>query len=188
MVTLVLLGAAGLTAGCASATANGWPPKRAEKGSFALFSAAFGDGQPIEREYAMQAAGGDNVSPPLEWADPPPDTRSFALEVVDMHPKANEWVHWLVTDIPASETMLAKNASADGLRGAAKQLVNGFGDRGWGGPQPPRGSGRHDYRFTIIALDTPTLGLTDAASLKEFRAAVSEHALDSATMVGTLAR
>jgi Raf kinase inhibitor-like YbhB/YbcL family protein len=188
IATLVLLGAAGMAVGCASSSASGWPPKPAEKSSFALFSEAFGDGQPIERVYATAAAGGDNTSPPLEWSDPPPDTRSYAIEVVDLSPVANEWVHWLVVDIPAGEALLLQGASQRGLPGVSKQLTNGFGYSGWGGPQPPPGSGRHDYRFTVIALDTPTLGLSAGSSLKQFRAAASEHALDSASMVGTFER
>lgn len=188
IATLVLLATAGLCVGCSAASTNGWPPKPSQNSSFSLSSEAFGNGQPIEQVYTMEAAGGRNVSPPLSWAEAPPKTRGFALEVVDMHPRANGWVHWLVSDIPAGEVGLQEDASAAGLPGTARQLTNGFGLAGWGGPQPPQGSGRHDYRFTVIAVDTPTLGLSADASLNDFRAAVKEHALDSASMVGTFQR
>ena len=44
--------------------------------SFELTSNAFVEGEPIPQKYTCD---GEDVSPPLEWADPPQDTQSFAL-------------------------------------------------------------------------------------------------------------
>ena len=32
------------------------------------------------------------------------------------------------------------------------ELLNSFGKKGWGGPQPPKNSGVHKYIFKIFAL------------------------------------
>ena len=46
------------------------------------------------------------------------------------------------------------------------EVENTFGDAGYGGPQPPRGTGAHDYRITVHALGVPTVGV-DARSRPE---------------------
>ena len=44
--------------------------------TFTLTSPAFSQGAPIPKRYAKD---GDNISPELEWTDPPPGARSFVL-------------------------------------------------------------------------------------------------------------
>jgi phosphatidylethanolamine-binding protein (PEBP) family uncharacterized protein len=62
----------------------------------------------------------ENVSPQLSWADAREETRSFALSLVDRHPVAGNYVHWLVVDIDADVTTLktgaARAAMPDGSR------------------------------------------------------------------------
>jgi len=89
-------------------------------------------------------------SVPLTWSNPPAGTKSFVLLMDDPHPVAKFWVHWLVTDIPASATELLENADKTGLPPEAKQLANSFGDTAYGGPCPPKGS--HTYRFRLYAM------------------------------------
>src|SRR5438105_5719467 len=48
--------------------------------TFSLRSSAFSKGEPIPAKYT---ADGENLSPPLEWSDPPAGTKSFALIVED---------------------------------------------------------------------------------------------------------
>lgn len=68
---------------------------------FTLSSPAFEDGTAMPTRYAHQGVtGGKNVSVPLQWENPPDETKSFALVCVDIHPIANNWVHWLVVNIP----------------------------------------------------------------------------------------
>src|ERR1700753_1118838 len=50
---------------------------------------------------------GENVSPPLEWRNPPAATKSFALILVDPEGRAGLGVvHWVAYGIPASVTRL----------------------------------------------------------------------------------
>lgn len=48
--------------------------------AFSLTSPAFRDGERIPARYT---ADGENFSPPLQWSDPPPGTKSFAIVVED---------------------------------------------------------------------------------------------------------
>ena len=64
-----------------------------------ITSAVFADKGPIPIKFVMPGAGGKNISLPLNWSEVPAGTKSFALTIVDPHPVANNWVHWLVIDI-----------------------------------------------------------------------------------------
>ena len=69
-----------------------------------ITSSAFPEGGKIPLPYVMPGAGGQNVSVPLSWSGAPAGTQSFALAMVDPHPVANNWVHWLVVDLPKGST------------------------------------------------------------------------------------
>lgn len=158
---------------------------------FALSSPAFGPGAPIAEKYALHAhgAGAGEPSIPYVWTAPPAGTRSFALSLVDHAPVAHEWVHWLVIDVPATATGLPEGASHSAtLPSGSRELANGFGSIGYGGPMPPPGSGAHPYEATVYALDVPTIDLPQRASLAQFQQAIAGHVLGQATYTGTFQR
>ena len=155
---------------------------------FTLGSPAFADGGAIPVKYANTGVeGGENVSPPLEWEDPPEGTLTFAISMVDRHPVANRWVHWLVVNIPADVTSLSEGAST-AMHGGASQPKNTFGETGYGGPQPPAGSGDHDYQFSVYALRTENVDLPADVALDEFLDAVQPQMLGFATVTGVFGR
>lgn len=124
-------------------------------GGFKVSSPDFKDAGAIPARFAtLQVAGGENLSPALEWTGQPAGTKCFVVTVVDHHPMARRWVHWMVLNLPATTQGLKRGAAADGLPAGAEQLDNSFGANGYGGPQPPRGSGAHEYVFTVYALKT----------------------------------
>jgi len=151
-----------------------------------LTSPAYGDGETIPARFAtVNVMGGTGVSVPLSWDDPPPATRSFVLAIIDTHPVACGWVHWLVTDIPAETRHLSEGASRPfGIPFPAMELPNTSGHRGYGGPQPPAGSGVHDYVANLYALDVEHLDAATDASWEEVRSAVSGHVLENVALVG----
>ncbi|MCI0656047.1 MAG: YbhB/YbcL family Raf kinase inhibitor-like protein, partial [Acidobacteria bacterium] len=105
---------------------------------------------------------GEDLSPPLTWADPPEGTKSFALISDDPDAPGGTWVHWVVWNIPASSRGLAQGVPtsaqwADGTR----QGITDFRRVGYGGPCPP--SGTHRYFFHLYALDA-MLDLASGAS------------------------
>lgn len=133
-------------------------------------------------------AGARNASPHLEWSDTPPGTHSLVLTIVDLHPIANGWVHWLVVDIPAGTAGLAGGASGQSMPSGASELRNTFGTAGYGGPQPPPGSGPHEYRMTVYALDVPGLPLPPDAALRHVERAMKGHILGEASVSGWFER
>ena len=153
-----------------------------------ITSSAFSDGGKIPIQYVMPGAGGQNVSVPLTWSNPPAGTQSFALAMVDPHPIAHNWVHWLVIDLPREATSLPPGASGKQMPKGAVELKNSFGELGYGGPQPPRGSGDHPYVFTLYALKVAKLDLGANASLPNFKKALEGKTLGSATITGKYGR
>ena len=149
-----------------------------------ISSAAFRDGDKIPIRYAMPAVGGKNISIPLTWKNPPPGTKSFALSMVDPHPVARNWVHWLVINIPANAVSLEEGASGKKMLQRSVELKNSFGEIGYGGPQPPKGSGDHPYVVTLYALSVDKLDLGANTSLDAFRKALDGKVLTSVTLTG----
>lgn len=145
-----------------------------------LTSPAFHDGGEIPAKYTSD---GINVSPPLEWIDVPPRTRSLALVVDDPDaPDPEEptttWVHWVIVDLPPNRHELHENLGhlAHGHVG-----LNDWNRAAWGGPSPP--IGRHRYFFKLYALDC-TLELKRPTKA-ELERAMAGHILAEATLVGT---
>jgi len=137
-----------------------------------ISSSAFKNKGKIPVQYVMPGAGGQNLSVPLTWKNVPPGTKSFALSVIDPHTVAQNWVHWLVIDLPSQVTSLEEGASGRKMPAGAIELKNSFGDIGYGGPQPPRGTGDHPYVVTIYALNLEKLDLGVNISLSQFKKAL----------------
>src|SRR6185295_14813947 len=92
------------------------------------------------------------------------------------------FVHWLLYRIPAKTTNLEENMAAIAeLPNGARQGRNGFGDLGYGGPQPP--SGTHRYFFHLYALDV-LLTLAPGISRAELDRALDGHVIEEAQMMG----
>jgi len=122
---------------------------------------------------------GRNVSPQLSWEDVPEETKSFALSVTDPDAPGGTWIHWLVYDI-SNELRKIERAS---LPEGAKEVVNDFGKRPYGGPCPP--SGTHRYFFTIYALDTEQL---EGLNKRNFFDKVEKHTIEKAAIKGLYKR
>jgi Raf kinase inhibitor-like YbhB/YbcL family protein len=140
--------------------------------------------------FAMRAIlGGHNISIPYVWQGAPIGTRSFALALVDTAPVAHNWVHWLVIDLPADSSALPEAASGtSAMPHGAMELRNTFGTIGYGGPQPPIGTGAHPYVATLYALDTDKLAVLAAVTREEVLSAMDGHVLASATCTGRFGR
>ena len=138
-----------------------------------LTSGSFEDGAEIPQRHGKKI---DNVSPALAWTDVPAGTRSFALSVVDRHPVARGYVHWLVVDIAPDVSSLAEDAAAGRMPSGAREV------RPYAGPFPP--SGTHDYAFTLYALGVAHLDVPKGASLEAFEGAVGAATLAEAVLTG----
>lgn len=153
-----------------------------------ISSSAFKDGEKIPIQFVMPGAGGKNISVPLSWKNIPSGTKSFALSVVDPHPVAQNWVHWLVINIPANMASIEEGASRKNMPLGSVELTNSFRDIGYGGPQPPKGTGDHPYIFTLYALSEEKLNLGVNTSLSAFKKALEGKILRSTTLTGKYGR
>lgn len=150
---------------------------------FVLSSSAFEDLADIPAQYTC---GGEDISPPLAWSEPPAGTISLVLILDD--PDAVPivgyvWDHWVMVNIPASVRGLTENIPTDEtLADGSIQGKNSFGSIGYGGPCPP-GDQKHGYIFSLYALDT-TLELKSGVLKKEVMSAIDGHVLAEAHLVG----
>ena len=77
-------------------------------------SPAFKDGTMMPRKFANNTAGnancvGENISPALNWSNPPDGTKSFALTMVDPEGRGGSGViHWVAYGISPSVTGFAE--------------------------------------------------------------------------------
>ena len=97
-------------------------------------------------------------------------------------------MHWLLLDIPAKTAGIAEGTSARKIPPGSKELYNSFGEAGYGGPEPPEGSGPHRYVITLYALDIEKLDLTANASLAAFRKIIEGRVVASASLTGIYER
>lgn len=157
---------------------------------FKLECQSYKDNEDIPTKYAhTSVVGGRNISPGFQWSDPPVTTKSFAFTIVDPHPVAKNWVHWMVVNIPFNERTLVEGASrSNSLPAGAKELINSFNELGYGGPAPPRGSGAHPYVATIYALNVDSLKLGVSTSLKQFLNSIEGKVIAEVSMTGMYER
>jgi len=148
-----------------------------------LKSTAFEEGMKIAAKYTCDGA---NFSPPLKWSDSPKKTVSFSLICDDPDAPAGTWVHWVLYDLPAAVTELPEHVPADNkLSAGGTHGSNDFGNTGYGGPCPPRGT--HRYYFKLYALDN-MLGLEPGATKQQVLDAMKGHVLAETQLMGRYRR
>lgn len=199
-----------------------------------LTSTSITDGARIGADYGLAKPANEghvtfagNKNPHLAWSGTPEGTKSFVVTCIDLDAPSvgddvnqedrevpedlerAEFVHWLLADVPANQTVIEEGSHSDGVtpRGkagdAAPVGVHGQNDytmwfdgdadlggswNGYDGCAPPwNDSIHHRYRFTVYALDVPKLDLNPGFVEEELTAAMKVHVLGSATITGTYA-
>lgn len=145
-----------------------------------LKSPAFSNGGEIPDKYGYTA---ENINPPLEINDVPPEAESLVLIVDD--PDAfreldKAWGHWIVWNIDPNTTKIPENS----VPSEAIEGKTDFGKKGYGGPNPPDDA--HNYRFKIFALDK-VLDLPENSTKSDLMDKIEKHVIDSAQLTGTYA-
>ena len=129
---------------------------------------------------------GENISPALQWGEPPTGTQSFALIMDDPDAPMGVFVHWVIFNIPASSRGLPEALEAGArLADGTQQGLGSSRKHGYMGPCPP--SGTHRYFFKLYALDS-MLSLSSDASAGDLMKALSGHILVNAELVGTFSK
>jgi len=130
---------------------------------------------------------GANKSPALSWSGVPANAKSLALIIDDPDapdpaaPKTT-WAHWLLYNLPASTSSLARGIDARALPPGTMEGKNDWNRTGYGGPCPP--IGRHRYFHHLYALDTALPDLKHPRRT-DLLAALEGHVLAKAELVGT---
>ena len=151
---------------------------------FSVSSSGYQDNEKMPAKYANKGvAGGENISPAFQWHDAPQGTKSFALAMVDHHEVANDFVHWLVTNIPAEVDSIDEGASGQNMPSGSKELNTTYREPLYGGPRPPAGTGDHPYETTVYAL-SDDLDLDEDVTLDDFLSAVEDKTLAKASLTG----
>ncbi|NYH26754.1 YbhB/YbcL family Raf kinase inhibitor-like protein [Paraburkholderia bryophila] len=161
---------------------------------------------------AGRSAPGANRSLPVTWSRGPAGTRSYALTLIDpdvpldlstlnqpgtsiaFDAPRQEFVHWVLADIPGDRTALPEALDGDGhVHGGLPLERTAYGVRGqngfaafmkdgpyggYMGPCPPWNDERvHRYRVTVYALDVGTLGLSGPFTRTDLLRAMRTHVL-----------
>jgi Raf kinase inhibitor-like YbhB/YbcL family protein len=72
--------------------------------------------------------------------------------------------------------------------GTMHEAINDFHQRGYRGPCPPHGHGRHHYHFRLYALAVEHLTLPPGSGCRDVEAEVEGNALARAELVGVYSR
>jgi Raf kinase inhibitor-like YbhB/YbcL family protein len=144
--------------------------------------------QVIPQKYVYNRSGcsGGNVSPDVRWSGAPASTKSFALVVWDQDaPVSGGFYHWVILNLPRTIKRLPEGTGSVSGRQAppgAVQLINDWGEPGYGGPCPPGGR-QHRYHFIVYALGVDQLPVTEKTRISEAAAQIRKSALASAEVV-----
>jgi len=136
-----------------------------------VFSSAFESNSTIPRKYTCD---GENINPPLEFANIPEETESLVLIMDDPDSPMNPFTHWVVWNIEPVAKI--DEDSIPGIEG-----INNFRKIGYGGPCPP--SGTHRYFFKVYALDRQ-LELKAGAGRKELENEMIGHIIAEGELMG----
>ena len=156
---------------------------------FALSSSAFKSGTMLVKKNAGNNKQnpncvGDNVSPPLSWANPPAGTTSYAMIMIDPEGRAGQGVdHWIAYGIPASVTSFAEgevSKPSDKYVGG-KNIAN-VGN--YFGPCTPPNTSPHHYLFMLLATDLDPKALPAGLSRTELLEKLNGHVKGTSSIVG----
>lgn len=139
-----------------------------------ISSDAFPPNGEIPRKYTCE---GENINPPLVFADIPPEAVSLALILEDPDAPGKVFTHWVLYDMPAAAIQIVEGQPAD----IGKVGMNDFGTAGYSGPCPP--SGTHRYVFHLYALDM-MIDLPEGISKADLLSTAEGHIIESAELVG----
>lgn len=139
-----------------------------------ISSPAFADNEQIPPKYTCD---GENVNPELRIENVPKGTRSLALVVEDPDASNGLFVHWAVWNINPNIGVIPEHAEPrESVIGK-----NSWAHNGYGGPCPP--SGTHRYDFRLYALDT-VLDLAGSGGKGQLNHAMEGHIIGEALLTG----
>ena len=137
-------------------------------------SSSFDEGKMIPSIYTCE---GDNINPPLEFSDVPPNAKSLALIMDDPDSPKGTFTHWLMWNIPPDTGKIEENDWMEG----AEQGLNDGGELGYMGPCPP--TGVHHYHFKLYALNKK-LDLSGDVEKASLEREIESGLIEKAELIG----
>ncbi|MCE1204448.1 MAG: PKD domain-containing protein [Holophagaceae bacterium] len=119
----------------------------APAGTFTLASSAVANGGALPIDYTTDGSG---ASPDLTWGNAPAGTKAFALLLSTLPGDGTTLYNWVLYNIPAQATGLARNSSGGATAGASGHTLT-IPATGYAPPQS-EGPGTKTYTFTVYAL------------------------------------
>jgi Raf kinase inhibitor-like YbhB/YbcL family protein len=187
-----MLGRGSIFAGALALAAFCGAQQASAQGVFTLSSPSFKDGERLATKNAGNNKAnpncvGENVSPALNWSNPPEGTKSYALLMFDPEGRPPGGVsHWVAYGIAPSVTGFAEGevskASSKYIGGLSTQKV-GF----YSGPCTPPGPVHH-YTFTLIATDLEPTALKEGMTRDELIKALDGHAKQATGLIGIFSK
>jgi len=150
---------------------------------FELQSTAFIHEGRIPARYTCK---GEDISPPLQWENPPEGTVSFTLLMTDIDTPLGKVSHWVIYNIPGDARALPEGVPqeetlSDGS-GQGRNMMRGLG---YMGPCPPFGV--HRYVFDLCALDT-MIEPRSKMTKKRLLEAMEGHILGQTRLMGSFSK
>lgn len=148
-----------------------------------LKSDDFRGGRTIPEKHAFNGFGctGDNLMPQLNLINIPANTKSLALTIYDPDaPTQSGWWHLVAYNIKPSVSII--KPGFEGMKGVAF-AKNDYGTFEYGGPCPPVGT-KHQYRFTLYALNVDKLDVPDQSSAALVSYNLEANAIKKAVLTG----
>jgi len=136
-------------------------------------SPAFEPGGSIPVEFTGDGA---SASPPIEWKDAPKGTKSFAINVWHIPGPGDIKSYWVVYNIPANVTKLAKNDKSTGTVGVNDKNRLEYD------PMKSKGPGVKQYHITVYALSAELKLTPDKATRANLLEAIKDIALAEGTL------
>ncbi len=165
-------------------------PAAAQETHFSMSSSAFADNGMMALKYAGKNPAnanciGENVSPPLQWSNPPDGTRSYAIVMHDQEGRLGLGVtHWVAYGIPASTMALPEGAASDATVHGFMNGKNTVGNSAYLGGCPPKGSGTHHYVFTLIATGLEPESLKPDLTMQQMLETIGKNAKAATGLIG----
>jgi Raf kinase inhibitor-like YbhB/YbcL family protein len=145
-------------------------------------SESFAEGATIPMEHVYNGCGGKNISPQLSWSGAPEGTKSFVVTCFDPDaPTGSGYWHWVTFNIPSN---VASLAAGDTTLGGGKTGRNDYGEKGYGGPCPPKGDGPHRYIFRVYALDVDSIDASEGTTGASVTFKTRGHVLATGAVTG----
>ena len=153
---------------------------------FTLTSGDVADGRPLADTFIRAGA---NTSPELTWSGAPEGTLSYVVTCFDPDaPTASGFWHWLVLDLPADVTTLARGAGqGDASLPGGRHLRGDYGSASYEGAEPPPGDYPHHYYFVVHAVDVAHLDVDSESRAAIVGFNLAFHTLGRAMLVPTYA-